>query len=57
MKIVTYGDIRGNQINLCESHIEALANNWPTNMYGEELCQVQHGLHEGYCHRCQENEA
>ena len=54
MKVVTYQDDRGGNINIClkcETKLKE-AHEWPKNSVGQEYCTVSHGLHEGECDLC-----
>lgn len=50
-QVVTWGDDRGNTIDVCKACESRLteAREWPRNGVGQEYCQVKHGLHRGEC--------
>ncbi len=56
--VVSYNSSHGVEISLCKKCIKVLegSGKWPRDWAGEEICQVSHGLHSGYCDRCEETE-
>lgn len=51
-KVVTYQAPNGETIDICQDCEAKLADNWPRNNRGEEFCSVSHGLHDGDCDTC-----
>lgn len=50
-KVVTYISPDGTQVNICEDCelILSVANEWPRDSQGQEICTVSRGLHDAPC--------
>ena len=58
MTCVTFQSPRGATINICPAHQHRLHvdHAWPRDAAGEEYCTVSHGLHDGCCHYCEDEQ-